>query len=316
MGQRIGVIGAGRWGRNLVSGLHQLDALHVVADESDAVRSDLVDAFPDIEVVDEAAAVFESDVDAVVIATPAPKHADLAIAALEHGKHVFVEKPFALTTADAERVVEVGQRTDRIVMVGHLLLYQPAILFLHDFLRSGAIGLPAFLHQNRLNLGTVRTAENALWSLGVHDVAAILYLIGEEPVHVDAWGQRILQPAVEDDVHLHLRFADDVEAHIHATWLWPERVRRLTVVGTEAMVTYDEEAQVVSLHRRRASVDLSVSDEGSEVLFRGEPRPLRGELEHFLSCVADGSTPRSDGRSAIPVIRVLEESARQIARPG
>ena len=153
---------------------------------------------------------------------------------------MFVEKPFALTVADAELVVAEAETAGRVLMVGHLLLYQTAILFLRGYLSSGAIGAVAYLNQDRLNLGTVRTAENALWSLGVHDVAAMLFLRGAEPVRVDTWGQRVLQPTVEDDMHLHMLFPDGSEGHIHASWLWPERRRRLTVVGTEGMVTYDE----------------------------------------------------------------------------
>jgi len=313
---RVAVVGAGRWGQHLVRNLHDLGVLAAVADPDPAIRERTRFTYPDVKLLDDAASAASSDVEAVVIATPASTHAPLCIQALEAGKHVYVEKPFTLTVADAERVVEVAERAGMTLMVGHLLLYQPAVGFLRDYLASGAIGRVAFLHQDRLNLGVVRSAENALWSLGVHDVAAMLHIVGDVPTAVDAWGQRVLQPHVEDDVHLHMRFPGDTEGHLHASWLWPERRRRLTIVGTEAMVVYDEEGHEVVVCRRRAGDDLGVVDDGSEVLFTGDPAPLRHELIHFLNRVVDGAEPLSSGRAAIPVIRVLEESARQLARFG
>ena len=147
----------------------------------------------------------------------------------------------------------------------------------------------------------------------MHDVAAILYLTGKEPVRIETWGQRILQPGIEDDTHLHMLFADGAEAHIHNSWLWPELRRRLTVIGTEAMTVYDESDHTVQLYRRRVNPDLSVQDDGCEVIFRGDAEPLRHEMEHFLTCVRDRTIPRSSGGSAIPVVRVLEQAAAQMA---
>ncbi len=307
---RVGVLGAGRWGRNLVRTFDELNALAAIADPSEAIREEMAAGFPDAKILLGAEELFASDVDAIAIATPAATHADLAIAAIEAGKDVFVEKPFALTVADAERVVAAGEAADRIVMVGHLLLYQSAILFIRDYLASGAIGEVAFLNQDRLNLGTVRTAENALWSLGVHDVAAMLFLTGEEPTTVDTWGQRVLQPAIEDDMHLHMLFPSQTEAHIHACWLWPEQRRRLTVVGTAAMITYDE------VRPRGPALPSSreTRPTGGGRRKRGAPhwrsaRPLAAEAEQFLVSVRERSSPQSDGASALPVVRVLEMSA-------
>jgi len=315
---RVGVLGAGRWGRNLVRTLHELGALAAVADPQVTIREEVSAKYPRIAGYPVASDLLESDVDAVVVATPAFTHADLAIQALRAGKHVFVEKPFTLTVDDAERVVKEAQAADRVLMVGHLLLYQPAVLWLREFLANGRIGWVASLYQDRLNLGTVRTVENSLWSLGVHDVAAILYLVGREPVRTATWGQAIIRPSVQDDMHLHMQFPDGAEAHIHASWLWPERRRRLTVVGTEAMVVLDEAGQSVQLHRRRVNANLGVQDDGSEVLFSGDSEPLRHEMEHFLQCVRTGARPRSDGASAVGVVRVLEGAdaqMRELNRP-
>ncbi len=303
---RVGVLGAGRWGRNLVANLDDLGALACVADPSPQRQGELTATYPGLSVRRNAEEILaDPRIDAVAVATPAVTHAELATQALRAGKHVFVEKPFTHERRRRRTGGEGGEAADRVLMVGHLLLYQPAIVFLRDFLASGRIGRVATLYQDRLNLGTVRTVENSLWSLGVHDVAAILYLVGQEPVRTATWGQAIIQPGVQDDMHLHMQFADGVEAHIHNSWLWPERRRRLTVVGTEAMVVYDEVDQTVQLHRRRVNSDLSVSDDGSEMLFRGD-RAGRCATSWSTSWVrGDGTRPRSDGASAIPVIRVL-----------
>ncbi len=310
---RVGVLGAGLWGRNLVRNLHELGALAAVVDPRPEIQVGVRQEYPGIMVFGEATRVFDSDtIDAVVVATPAVTHADLAVEALRAGKDVFVEKPFALTVEDAERIVKEAAIADRVLMVGHLLLYQPSVVYLRDMLASGRIGWVGTMYQDRLNLGTVRTVENSLWSLGVHDVAAIMYLMGQEPVRTATWGQAIIQPGVQDDMHLHMQFQDGAEAHIHNSWLWPELRRRLTVVGTEAMVVLDEKDQTVRLYRRRVNADLSVQDDGCEVLFQGDAEPLKHELEHFLACVQGGDTPRSDGASALSVVRVLARADRQM----
>ena len=309
---KVAVIGGGRWGWNLVRNLYEMGVLCAVADTSPEVRARVERELPDVRVFSEARHVLEDDSPAVVVATPAVTHAEIAIEALRAGKAVFVEKPLALTLEDAEEITATADDTGSTLMVGHLLLYQPAILWMKNYLDSGAVGQVATLYQDRLDLGTVRTAENALWSLGVHDVAALLYLVGVPPFQVTAWGQAIIQPHIQDDMHLHMKFPEATEAHIHNSWLWPERRRRLTVVGTEAMVVYDELDQSVQLHLRSVNPDLSVRDGGTEVLFHGDGQPLRHELEHFLECLRDGKEPRSSGRSAIPVIRVLAEADHQM----
>ena len=315
---RVGVLGAGRWGMHLVRNLHELGALAAVADPQLRIREEISANYSGVATHAAASDLLQSDVDAVVVATPAFTHAEVAVQVLRAGKHVFVEKPFTLTVDDAERVVKEAEAADRVLMVGHLLLYQPAVVWLREFLASGRIGWVASLYQDRLNLGKVRTVENSLWSLGVHDVAAILYLVGSEPVRTATWGQAIIQPGVQDDMHLHMQFPDGAEAHIHASWLWPERRRRLTVVGTEAMVVLDEVDQSVQLHRRRVNANLAVRDDGCEVLFRGESEPLKYEMEHFLQCVRTGDRPRSDGTSGVGVVRVLasaDAQMRELNRP-
>lgn len=309
---RVALVGAGRWGWNIARNLFGLGVLAAVADPDPVVGQRVAAELPGVVSVPEMGEVLGPDVDAIVIATPADTHAGLAVQALGAGKHVLVDKPFTLSVADSERVVAAADAAGVVLMVGHLLLYQPAIVWLHGYLGSGAIGRVATLYQDRLNLGTVRSVENSLWSLGVHDIAAILYLVGEQPTRTAAWGQAITQRGVEDDMHLHMAFPGGAEGHIHSSWLWPERRRRLTVVGTAGMVIYDESDQTVRRYERYVNSDLSVSDDGEELLFTGDPQPLRLELEHFLACVKDGTEPRSSGRSAIEVIRVLAEADAQL----
>lgn len=310
---KVGLIGAGGWGKNLARVLHDLGALGAVAELRPEVRDQLKAIYPDIPLYPDYPELLETDLPAVAIATPASTHYAVAKEALKAGKHVFVEKPLTLKAAEAEELVDLAHREGRILMVGHLLLYQPAVRWIKDFLDSGKLGEIWSLHQERLKLGRVRTVENVLWSFGVHDIAVLLYLIGERPERVTTQGQAVIQREIEDDVYLHLEFPGGIQAHLHTSWLWPERRRRLTVIGSRGMLVFDETSQTVVLHHKGIEPDLASRDEGEEVAFQGGGEPLRLELEHFLDCVGQGKRPLSDGESAVPVIKVLEEATRQLS---
>ena len=309
---RVAVIGAGAWGRNLVANFHDLGSLGAVAEADPGIRQDLAERFPALGIYADPQAIFASDITAVAIATPVPTHFAIARDAILAGKDVFVEKPLTLSLEDARSLVALARERGRVLMVGHLLLYQPAIQWIKAFLAAGELGEVHAIHQERLNLGRARAAENVLWSFGVHDVAVMLHLAGESPVRTRAWGQRVLQAKVEDDVHLHLAFASGAQAHLHTSWLWPEKRRRLTVVGSGGMLTYDELDQTVTLHRKGIDARLATRDDGSEVVFRGDGEPLRLELAHFLERLHDRGAPMSDGVSGIEVIRVLDEASRML----
>ncbi len=303
---RIAVIGAGNWGINLVRNLRDLEVLsHVaesVADLRDRVRSEAAD----IELMDDYRPLLEADIDAVAIATPVPTHAAIAGEFLAAGKDVFVEKLMTFTVAEAEEIVAKAEQYERVLMVGHLLLYQPAIAWLKDYLDSGKLGSVFSYHQERMKLGRARPAENVLWSLGVHDVAVLLYLSGKAPVATSFSGHCGLQKNIADDTYLHMEFPGGVKAHLHNSWLWPENRRRLTVVGEKGMLVYDEVAQNVILHRKSIDADLQNQDQGAEVLFEGSGQPLRLEMEHFIECINTRATPCSDGSNGLDVVRVLE----------
>lgn len=307
---RTAVIGAGAWGKNIVRTLNEMSVLEAVAELSPDLRNDLAAAYPDVTLYDNIQSIVDSDIPAVFIAIPAPTHYEVAKALLEAGKDVFVEKPMTLSVEDSEELVYIAKENNRILMVGHLLLYQPAVKWIHDAIQSGAIGQLKSIHQKRLGLGRARNVENVMWSLGVHDVAVALYLVGKAPEKIEASGQRILQSNIEDDVYLHLAFPGGIQTHLHCSWLWPERERGLVVVGTDGMLVYNEIEQSVTLHRKSISSDLKNIDDGSETVYEGSGEPLKLELNHFLECVASRSTPISDGASGVEVIRVLQTASK------
>jgi len=256
----------------------------------------------------------DGELDAVVLATPVPSHAALAVRALEAGKHCFVEKPLATNVADAQMAVDAAARAGRILMVGHLLEYHPAVARLKELVDGDELGELFYLYGNRVNLGKLRADENALWSLGAHDVSVVLHLIDEDPVECTAHGRSFVRSGVEDVVFCYLRFPSGVVAHLHLSWLDPHKERRLTVVGARRMATFDDMRLEGKLTVWDKGFDEDARDWGEYVARSGEsfsPRignvePLRVECEHFVDCIRTGVTPRSDGLSGLRVVRVLE----------
>ena len=305
---KVALIGAGNWGRNLVKNFYHLGVLAAVVDEDEKRLKEVGKDYPDVKLLNSADDVWDMPVSAVAIATPAPTHYALAKTALMAGKDVFVEKPLALRATEAEELSSLAQENSCLLMVGHLLLYQPAIRWIKGFIAQGNLGKLYSLHEERLNLGRARAVENALWSLGVHDVALFLDIVGEKPREIKVTGQQALQPGIEDDVYLHLSFPGGVFAHLHASWLWPEKRRRLTVIGEEGMLVYDEIAQTVTWHKKSINSKLENVDKGEEVVFRGAAEPLKIELSHFIECCKNRAKPYSDGESAVAVVQVLEKA--------
>lgn len=309
----VGVVGAGTWGRNIVRTLHELGGMAAVAETDPAVRARLVAEYPGVPVYDTHAALLAGEeVDAVAIATPVHTHYDLTRAALSADKDVFIEKPLSVDSREAEDLVALAEARGRILMVGHLLLYQPAIQRLIQEVRDGRIGTLLAMHQTRAKLGRARTFENVMWSFSVHDLAVMLEVAGGGPTRVRALGHAVIQPSVHDDVHLHMEFEGGVQAHLHASWLWPEVERRLTVIGSLGMLVYDEVTQELVLHRKTIDDELAHFDEGAELLYRGDDEPLKLELQHFIECCQTRSRPRTDGESGVAVVRVMEEAQRQL----
>jgi len=308
----VAVVGAGAWGKNHIRNLHEMGALGAIVETGEAAREALAAQYPEAPVWDDLNRLIESDITAAIVVTPAPTHYDIAMELLQGGKDVFIEKPMALRVLHAEDLVETADKLERVLMVGHLLLHQPAIQWLRDALNGGLIGKLHSIHQHRLGLGRARSAENVLWSLGVHDVAVVLYLVGKSPIGLSISGHRVLQTDVEDDVYLHLNFPDGVQTHLHCSWLWPNKDRGMVIVGNDAMLEYNEADQIVTLHKKTIGTDLMNVDHGSEVIYEGSGQPLRLELEHFIKCCQERLTPISDGRNGLEAIKVMQKTIEKL----
>lgn len=313
---KVLAIGAGGWGKNIVRTLHEIGALAAVVDLSPAVREQVASQYPDVPLFDSLEQALSTDVDGVTVATPAPTHHAVAKQALSAGKHVFVEKPMTIALADGVDLVESAERAGRVLMVGHLLMYQPAVRWIKEQLAAGTLGELRSIHQNRLNLGKARPGENVLWSLGVHDLAVILDLIGSVPTSIWAVGHRMLQPNIEDETFVHMEFANGVTAHLHNSWLWPDKDRRMTVIGSTGFYVFDEATNAVTLHRKSIDGQLNNVDAGSEVAFQGASQPLTVELNHFIDCIKTGQEPISSGRKALAVVETIERANADMTRGG
>ena len=314
---RVGVAGLGYWGPNLARNLAAIAGceLRWLCDPSEQARARAAQQFPGAHTATDFEQLLEDpELDAVVLATPVPTHAALAARVAEAGKHCFVEKPLATTAADAEAAVAAAERAGRVLMVGHLLEYHPAVDRLKELLDGGELGELYYVYGNRLNLGKLRADENALWSLGAHDVSVILHLIGEEPDECVAHGRSYVREGVEDVVFCYLRFPSGIVAHLHLSWLDPHKERRLTVVGARRMATFDDMQLEGKLTLYDKGFDQDVRSWGEYIARSGaifspqipHVEPLRVECEHFLDCIRGGATPRSDGHSGLRVVRVLE----------
>jgi predicted dehydrogenase len=320
---RVGVVGLGYWGPNLARNFAAIPGCELawLCDDSEQARSRLAAAFPAARTTGEIGELLgDPELDAVVLATPVPTHAELAIAVAQAGKHCFVEKPLATLAADAERAVAAAEQAGRILMVGHLLEYHPAVARLKELIDGDELGGLYYIYGNRLNLGKLRADENALWSLGAHDVSVALHLIGEEPEECMAQGASFVREGVQDVVFCYLRFPSGVVAHLHLSWLDPHKERRLTVVGARRMATFDDMLIEGKLTIYDKGFDEDTRSWGEYIARAGDtfsPRipnlePLRIECEHFIECIRTGATPRSDGHSGLRVVRVLEQLQRSL----
>jgi predicted dehydrogenase len=323
---KIGVVGLGYWGPNLARNFSRLAELAWLCDSSPELVERHAAGYPGTRSTTSLDDLLDdADLDAVALATPVPTHAPLAERVLRAGKHCFVEKPLAQSADEAERVVEAARDAGRTLMVGHLLEYHPGVEKLKGLIDSGELGDIRYLYSNRLNLGVLRPDENALWSLGAHDVSVLLRLAGEEPHECRAVGESYMQEGIEDVVFCYLRFPSGLAAHMHLSWLDPHKERRFTVVGSRKMATFDDMELERKLTVYDKGFDESWSSYGEYIARSGDifsPRvpndePLRLECAHFVEAVRDGSEPRSGGEAGLRVVRVLEalqQSLRESSR--
>jgi predicted dehydrogenase len=311
----VDVVGLNYWGPNLVRNFDRLTNLTWVCDLDQAHLDPIAERYPNARATTRFDDLLADDtLDAVVIATPVPTHYALAKQALEAGKHVFVEKPPAMRAAEMEELVSLAAERDLVLMPGHLLLYHPGVQRVKHMIDAGDLGEIYCIYGNRQNLGVIRKDENALWSLGVHDLSVILYLLDEEPEEVWAHGNAFLTPGVEDVVFCYLRFPSGRIAHMHLSWLDPHKMRRLTVVGKDKMVVFDD----MELERKVTVYEKGpwqpAENYGEWRTRTGDifsPRipndePLRLECSHFLTLVGEGPGDRKEALDGLAVVRALE----------
>lgn len=319
MNEGVAVVGAGYWGKNLVRVFSQLGVLRCVCD-TDVSRHDAFD-FPDGRpaMTDSLEEVLRlPSVQAVAVATPAVTHHAVVRQCLEAGKDVFVEKPLALTAEQGRALVDLARRKSRVLMVGHILLYHPAIARLRQLIQEGTLGRVLYCYSNRLNMGLIRTEENILWSFAPHDISVMLHLLDEEPIAVQAQGQSYLTPGVVDITLSTLKFRSGVTGHIFVSWLHPSKEQRLVVVGSEKMAVFDDTAEKKLLlypHRVEWTdrTPRAVKAEATPVEIE-KAEPLKQECLHFLNCVAQRTQPLSDGEEGLRVLRVLDACQKSIER--
>ncbi len=319
----IGVVGLGHWGPNLARNFAALPDAEVtwLCDGNAAALERQRSGHPSARMTGEIDDLLGDDaLDAVVLAAPVPLHAELATRVLDAGKHVFVEKPLGATLAETETLVAKADASDRIVMVGHLLEYHPAVEKLKGLIDAGDLGDVRYVYSTRLNLGKLRTDENALWSLGPHDVSVALALIGEEPDELWARGESYMNEGVEDVVFGYMRFPSGVASHLHLSWLDPHKQRRITVVGSKRMATFDDMSIEGKLTIYDKGFDENFESYGEYLARSGDitmpqisnEEPLRIECRHFVECIRRGATPRTDAHSGLRTVRVLEELQRSL----
>jgi predicted dehydrogenase len=310
---RVGHAGLGYWGPNLARNFGDLADVGWLCDLSPDLLAEGGKAHPTASTtMDFDEMISDPGLDAVVIATPVVTHYELAKRALEAGKHVFVEKPQAQSSAEAEELLALAEERGLVLMPGYLLLYHPALEELKELVDAGELGDLLYLYGNRQNLGQIRRDENALWSLGAHDLSMILHLVGEEPVEAWARGESFLRSGIEDVVFCYLRFASGVVAHMHVSWLDPHKMRKLTVVGREKMAVFDdmEPDRKVTVYDKgpvqRPAADWHVREGDIRIPKLSREEPLRRECAHFLSLVQGDGDPLAPARQGLAVVRTLE----------
>lgn len=318
----ICVAGVGHWGRNLARNFHEIGHLYALCETNETLLGGFRAHYP--------AATFYSryedalgdrNVHAVVLATPAEYHAPMGLAALDAGKDLFVEKPLALEWRDGRALVDRARERNRILMVGHLLRYHPAILRIQELIADGVLGKIEYIYSNRLSMGKIRREENALWSFAPHDISVIRALIGQDPIQVTATGGAYLQPNIADVTVSNLLFDYGTRAHIFVSWLHPYKEQRLVVIGSKQMAVFEDSRaeNKLLLFDKRIELKNGAMEAGkpqiTPVSFSSE-EPLKLECQHFVDCIRDRSVPRTPGEEGVSVLQVLQACQRSLQMNG
>jgi UDP-2-acetamido-3-amino-2,3-dideoxy-glucuronate N-acetyltransferase len=317
----VAVIGAGYWGKNLVRNFHQLGVLKTVCDADTKIRQQLAKDYPDTRIIDKEKEIFQdASIDAVVIAAPAVTHYNLAGAALNADKHVFVEKPLALTYDDGASLVNLARQKGKKLFVGHILHYHSAVVRMKEIINRGEIGRLQYIYSRRLSLGKIRREENILWSFAPHDISVILGITGEEPCYIDAVGNNFLHARIPDVTVSNLKFPSGVGAHIFVSWLNPFKEQRLVVIGSQGMIVFDDtqsiEKKLISYPNQiswKNGMPVSEKVEGNAIdLSDIWEEPLKAECRAFLDSIANNTKPLTSGEEGLLVLKILEACQHSI----
>ncbi len=327
----IGVIGAGYWGPKHIRNFSELPETRVamVADVSEDRLAAIQAQYSSIRTTTNYEdLISSSDVNAVVVATPVSTHARFAREALLAEKDVLVEKPMASSSAEAEELIGLAEANSCVLMVGHTFLYNPAVRVLRELVQRGELGEIYYVHAQRLNLGLFQPDINVIWDLAPHDVSILMYVLGMDPIAASTHGSAYVRPGIEDVAYLHLAFPNRVRAEIHVSWLDPNKVRRITVVGSQKMAVYDdvETLEKIRIYDKGVETpahtdtfgEFQLSYRYGDITIPHLPsmEPLRLECQHFLECIRKGTTPMSDGRQGLQVVRVLEAAQASLSDGG
>ena len=315
----IGQIGLGYWGKNILRNLHELGVLHTACDSDEKALAAHRKTYPGARFTASYHDILANgEIKAVAIVSPAASHYRLAREAMLAGKDVFVEKPLALTVEEGRRLIELARETGRILMVGHILLYHPAVLRLKEIVDQGRIGKIQYIYSNRLNIGKLRTEENILWSFAPHDISIMLMLLGEDPVRVSAFGGDYLNRNIYDTTITTLEFRNGVKGHIFVSWLHPFKEQKLVIVGTKGMIVFDDVSReklflynhVIQWEKGRIPVAHKAE---AETIPFDPAEPLKDELRHFVQCVRERSEPKTSGEDGLRVLKILAAAERSLA---
>lgn len=326
---KVAVVGTGAWGKNLVRNFHQFSDVELACccDSDEAKREAIARSYPGLRTTENFEDVLADEtIMAVIIAASAVAHHTLAKAALLAGKHVYVEKPLALSVDHAEELVALAEAGNLKLMVGHLLLYHPAVTYLKELVDSGELGEVFYIYSQRVNLGKIRRDENALWSFAPHDISVILYLLGQLPESVSARGESYLQQGVEDVVFVNMKFPDRKMAQLQVSWLDPHKVRKITIVGKKKMAVFDdtESAEKLKIFDKGVT-GVSYESYGDSLTIRfgdikiphiSMTEPLRTECRHFVDCILEDKQPLTDGADGVRVVRILEAAQKSMENDG
>ncbi len=316
---RLAVIGTGRWGFNHVRTAHGIlkNNFNIVCDAFKTNKEKITQLSPEIKIETDPETIADnSDINAVIIATPAETHFEVAKMMLEAGKNVLVEKPITLNVHDAEILNEMAVENNLKLMVGHILLFHPAVVKMKKLISEGAIGKLEYLYSNRLNLGKVRQQENILWSFAPHDISVLQYLIGKEPYEVLAHGGKYLQENIEDTTITYLKYPGNIGAHIFVNWLHPFKEQRMVIIGSRGMLVFEDSlpTEKLKLYHKDYKFENGVikGQKDYTVLDFDSTPPLQAEQEHFFNSILQNTEPLANGEHAIEVMKILEQATKKL----